>query len=177
MTYVPATASLAEHARSAAYDIVLLGHVLSALAGYGVLVVAGAYALALGRPGPTSEPVRRYYRPGPTSEPVRRYYRPGVNWAGRVLALVPVLGAVLVAMSKGDWSFSDEWIIIGLLLWAVSAAVAEMGLWPTERRLQAALAAGVQPDDLRGLCLRTAAMAGGLFVVLVVATVVMVAKP
>jgi hypothetical protein len=164
MTYVPATASLAEHARSAAYDIVLLGHVLSALAGYGVLVVAGAYALALGRPGPTSEPVRRYYRPG-------------VNWAGRVLALVPVLGAVLVAMSKGDWSFSDEWIIIGLLLWAVSAAVAEMGLWPTERRLQAALAAGVQPDDLRGLCLRTAAMAGGLFVVLVVATVVMVAKP
>ncbi len=164
MTYVPATASLAGDARSAAYDIVLFGHVLSALVGYGALVVAGAYALALGRPGPASEPVRRYYRPG-------------VNWAGRILVLVPVLGAILVAMSQGDWSYSDGWITIGLLLWAVSAAAAEMALWPTERRLQAALAADSPPDDLRRLCLRTAATAGGLFVVLVVATVVMVTKP
>ena len=86
--------AVATDARDAAYDMVLLAHVLSALVGLGAVVVAGAYALALGRSGPGSEAVRRYYRPG-------------VNWAGRVLFLVPVFGVALVAMSQGDWSFSD----------------------------------------------------------------------
>ena len=91
------------------------------------MVVAGAYAWAL-------------RRSGPGSEPVRRYYRPGVNWAGRVLFLVPVLGVALMAMSHGDWSFGDGWIAIGLALWAGVAVVAEMALWPAERRLQEAVA-------------------------------------
>ncbi len=89
-----------DHARDAAYDVVLLAHVLSALAGFGVVVVAGAYALAL-------------RRPGPPSEAVRRYYRPGANWAGRALFLVPVFGGALVAMSGGDWSYSQTWVLGG----------------------------------------------------------------
>jgi uncharacterized membrane protein len=155
---------MAEHARGAAYDLVLLAHVLAALVGLGSVAVAGAYAWALGRAGPASESVRRYYQPG-------------VNWVGRILFLVPVFGVALMAMSQGDWSFSDGWITIGLGLWAVVAVVAEMALWPEERRIQAAVADPSVGIGLRTRCLRVEAMASVLSVVLIAATVVMVAKP
>ena len=52
------------HARDAAYDLVLLAHVLAAVVGLGAVVVAGGYALAL-------EPVghRRPRRSGATTGP------------------------------------------------------------------------------------------------------------
>ncbi len=180
------------HARDAAYDVVLLAHVLAAAVGLGALVIAGAYAWAL-------------RRSGPDREAVRRYYRPGVNWAGRSLFLVPVLGLSLMAMSHGDWSFSDGWITMGLIAWAVVAVSAEMYLWPEERHLQTAVSSwsgpssvdeggdgeatptggaqegvGSAPDpgaDLRARCLRVVLLAVTLSAVLVVAAVVMVAKP
>ena len=153
-----------DHARNAAYDIVLLAHVLSALVGLGAVVVAGGYALAL-------------RRSGAASEVVRRYYRPGVNWGGRVLFLVPVFGVALVAMSDGDWSYADGWVTAGLLLWAIVALGAEMVLWPAERRIQAELEDPTSAADVRAECGRVAVTAAGVAVLLVVAAVVMVAKP
>ena len=80
-------------------------------------------------------------------------------------------------MSTGTWSFSDGWVSTGLLLWAVAAVGGELVLWPAERRLQAAVAdPGLRPD-LRNRCRRVVAAAAVMFVVLIVATVVMVAKP
>ncbi len=152
------------HARDAAYDIVLLAHVLSVVASFGVVVVAGSYALAL-------------RRPGPPSEAVRRYYRPGVNWAGRALFLVPVLGVALIAMSGGDWSYAEGWVLGGLGLWATAAFLAELALWPGERSLQVVAAASGPPADLGRRCLLVAATAGLIAAVLVAASVVMVAKP
>ena len=181
------------HPRDAAYDVILLAHVLSAAVGLGALAIAGVNAWAL-------------RRSGPGSEPIRRYYRPGVNWAGRVLFLVPVLGLSLMALSHGDWSFSDGWIMVGLILWVLVAVSAEMYLWPAERRLQTAVSpsvssagtsfpggdgggppvAGVEDGvrsgadagaDLGSECLRVVVLAATLSVVLVVAAVVMVAKP
>jgi cytochrome bd-type quinol oxidase subunit 2 len=170
MTLVATGQTTLEHARDAAYDIVLLAHVLSALVGLGAVAVAGAYALAL-------------RRSGAGSEGVRRYYRPGVNWAGRVLFLVPVFGVILVAMSRGDWSYSDTWIMVGLVLWVLIVLAAEMALWPEERQLQAAVADPGSTDDpasaeaLRARCLRVAVLAAALSAGLVAATVVMVGKP
>jgi Predicted integral membrane protein (DUF2269) len=158
-------ALLAVHARGAAYDLVLVAHVLAGLAGLGAVAAAGLSALAL----------RRW---GPVSEPVRRYYRPGVNWAGRVLFAVPVLGLALMAMSGDDWTFADGWITAGLVLWAVAASTAELVLWPAERRLQAAVADDQEEvAGLRTQCLRVAGTASALALVLMAATVVMVAKP
>ena len=71
---------------------------------------------------------------------VVRYFRPGVNWVGRVLFLVPVLGVALVAMSGGQWGYSDGWVTIGLGVWVAVAFVAEGVLWPAERRLQEVVA-------------------------------------
>ncbi len=164
MTIVVRVLAEATPSRSPAYDLVLLAHVLSALIGFGAVVVAGLYALA-------------FERTSPPTEAVRRYYRPGVNWAGRVIFLVPALGAALIALSQGEWSYSDHWVIIGLGLWGFAAVVAEAALWPAERRLQAAVADPTSATDLRAQCLRVAAMAGVLLIVLVVASVVMVAKP
>jgi hypothetical protein len=154
----------ADNSRNAAYDIVLLAHILTALVGFGAVMVAGGFALILSRSGPGSEAVRRYYRPG-------------VNWAGRVLFLVPVFGVALVAMSHGQWSFSDGWVAVGFGLWAVVAFGAEMALWPAERRLQSAVAAGAPTASVRASCYGVAAMAAVAFGVLVAASTVMVAKP
>ena len=117
---------------------------------------------------------------GPESEAVRRYYRPGVNWAGRVLFLVPVFGVALIAMSHGDWSFSDGWIAIGLVLWAVAAvggragAVAGRAAAPGGGGRPVAAAAG----SPRHRCLQVVAVGrGACSWCWSVATVVMVAKP
>jgi hypothetical protein len=151
--------------RGAAYDLVLLAHVLAALVGFGAVGVAGLSALTL---------VRR----GASSESLRRYYRPGVNWAGRILFLVPVLGVVLIVMSRGGWSFADGWVGAGLVLWAVAASAAELVLWPAERELQRLVTdGGFDPGEHRGLGLRAAGVSAALLVLFVVATVVMVSKP
>ncbi len=165
--------------RSVGYDLVLLAHVLSAVIGIGALVVAGAYAVAL-------------RRPGVPSAPVLRYYRQGVNWAGRILFAVPVLGAALVAMSGSDWTYSDAWVVAGFLLWAMVAVVAELAVWPAERGIQAELAAAavaaaaadlpilITPERgpvLDRLCSQVTVLSTGCIVALVVAMVVMVAKP
>jgi len=151
--------------RGAAYDVVLLGHVLAAVVGFGAVAVAGVYALLL-------------RRPGPPSVSVLRYYRPGVNWAARITFLVPVLGVALVGMSHGSWSYNDHWVIGGLALWAVAASAGEMVVWPAERRLQH-LVSEDSPDTAsrRSLGWQVAASSGVLMVVFVVALVIMVAKP
>jgi hypothetical protein len=151
-------------ARSPGYDVVLLAHVLSALIGLGAVVVSGGCGLAL-------------LRSGSVSEALRRYYRPGTNWAGRIIDLVPVFGVVLIGMSRGAWSFSDGWIAAGLLLWAIAASIGELALWPAERRLQRAVGDPDQSVDLRSDCITVIVAAAAISIVVIIATVVMVAKP
>lgn len=151
--------------RGAAYDLVLLAHVLAAVAAFGTVIVAGLYANVL-------------LRRTSVSDAVTRYYRPGVNWAGRVLFAVPLLGVALIAMSRGGWSYSDRWVMGGLALWAVVAVVGEVVLWPAERRLQGLVTSGHFDRSLhRALCLKAVGSAAGMCVLLIVTTVVMVAKP
>jgi len=172
---------LAAATTSPGYDLVLLAHVLTAVVGLGALVVAAGSALALRGV---------LLRGGPVPEALARYYRPGVNWAGRVLFLVPVLGAALLAMSGGQWSFADLWVSLGTAAWGVVAVAAEAVLWPGERRLQEVVAtvtggSGVpDPHDDRsdvvrapGLCARVGLLGLTLGAALVVTGVVMVAKP
>jgi len=153
--------------RGAGYEVVVLAHVLAAVIGFGAVGVAGAYALILSHRGPTAESVVRYYRPG-------------VNWAGRVLLVVPVLGFALIGMSHGahGYAFSDGWVMVGLLLWAVAALAAEMVLWPTERGLQQLVSAGEWDGSAhRSLTMRVVLTSGALTVIFVASMVVMVAKP
>ncbi len=151
------------------FDLLLLFHVAAALVGFGALAVSGVQADRLARHGSGALP-----------DDLRRYFSPGVNWAGRVLYLVPVLGAGLVA--DGRFSVGDPFVAAGLGLWALAAAVAEGVLWPAERRLQRALAAspGTRPAAVPGVvrdCRLVAGSSALAVVVFVTATVVMVARP
>ncbi len=153
--------------RSPGYDLVLVAHILAAAVALAAVAASGVAALAARRPGPARPAVRTYYRPGP-------------NLMGRTLHVVPVLGVVLVLLSRGAWGFGDGWVGAGLLLWAVAAAIGEMVLWPAERELGRVLAE--EPDDAadaarRVPATRAALSSAAIVAVLITAAAVMVAKP
>ncbi len=167
------------HARDAGYDLLLLAHILSALIALGAVMAAGVFALSLRRSTGAG---------GPVGEALERYYRPGVNWAGRVLYLVPVLGLALMGLSHRDWTFADGWILGGLASWATIAVLAEAVLWPEERRLQgivsrrsantvALSAVEDEEGDPAAICVRVVVTAAVIALALVATAIVMVAKP
>jgi uncharacterized membrane protein len=154
--------------QGAAFDLVLLLHVACVVVGLVTTVTAAATAARL----------RRLLLSGvPLPEPVRRYFRPGVNWAGRAIYGIPVFGFALVAMSRGAYALGQGWILAGLALFALMALLAEGGMWPAERRVQAALAAANAETTLlddAGVMARSAVVALAL---LVAGVVVMIAQP
>lgn len=149
------------------FGILLIAHVASALVGFGAVATSGVQAARLAR-------VR-----GPVPGDLRRYFAPGVNWAGRVLYLVPAFGAALVADST-RFGFALPWVEAGLGLWAVSVLVAEVLLWPAERRIQRALAVPEEPVGATGVagdCRLVALTSVFVVTAFVAATVLMVAQP
>ena len=156
------------------FDVVLLLHVGCVLVGLVTVVVSGISAarLAAALPG------------GPPDEALLRYYAPGVNWAGRALHAVPVLGFALVAQSHGAFGLGQAWVQWGLAVWVLIAGAAEGLLWPAERRIQTLLAApggpGAPGTDLvavRRLCRRTAGVSVALVGAIVLGVILMVAQP
>lgn len=154
----------------AGYSILLVLHVAAAVVGFGALVLTGVQAARAAR-GPGA----------PGAEGVRRYFRPGINWAGRMLYAVPVLGFLLVADSGRAFSAGDGFVVGGLALWLAAAGLAEGLVWPAERRIQALVTERFGDTDtlpeLRRECRRVSAAAVVLAVVFVAAVVVMVGKP
>lgn len=155
------------HARSALYDLILLAHVLAVFVSLVILALAAASAWRLSQLAPDV----------PVPEVLARYYRPGINWAGRMIMAVPVFGVALVAMSHGDWSFSDTWVIIGMAIWLAAAGISEAVVWPAERELQASLAGDAPEVDRPAKARLIVRCALGLEVVLVATSIIMVAKP
>jgi hypothetical protein len=151
-----------------AFTVVLVGHVASVLVALAV-VVAGAVSA-----------IRVLTSTGELAPSVRAYFSPGVNWAGRVLYLVPVFGAALLAMSRGAYGLGATWVDCGIGLWAAATMLAEGVLWPAERRVQRGLAAshGAEvPAPVRRACRTMCLAAAGVIALVVGAMVVMFAKP
>jgi uncharacterized membrane protein len=152
------------------YSILLVLHVAAAAVGFGALATTGLQA-ARARRGPGAR----------GAEGVRRYFRPGVNWPGRALYAVPVLGFALAADSNHAVMVGEGWVVAGLLLWLAAAVVAEVLVWPGERRIQAIVSQ--RWDDvavraeLERTCAQVSAGSASLVGVFVAAVVVMVAKP
>jgi hypothetical protein len=153
----------------AGYSVLLLLHVACAVVGFGAVAVTGVQARRAGR-GPT----------GPGADGVRRYFRPGVNWAARTLYGVPLFGVGLVAASRGAFSAGQGFVVAGLGLWSVAAVVAEVVVWPGERRIQAVVSTGWEAgaDGRFALdCRLVTGAAALLCAVFLTAFVVMVAQP
>jgi uncharacterized membrane protein len=154
----------------AGYSVLLLLHVACAIVGFGAVAVTGVQARRAGRGAG-----------GPGADGVRRFFRPGVNWAARALYGVPVFGFALVAASNGAFSSSDGFVVVGLGLWSLATVVAEVVVWPGERRIQAAVTGGWETaaGDRRFQldCRRVSGAAAVLSGVFLVAFVLMVAQP
>jgi hypothetical protein len=83
---------------------------------------------------------------------------------------------------------SDGWVLGGLFLFVVLAVVAEVVLWPAERRLQQAVSAagtpaagpgplGLPSGPVTADAARMERAASGALVLLIGATVLMIAQP
>jgi uncharacterized membrane protein len=159
----------------AAFDIVLLLHVACVVVGLATTAAAAATARRLRR---------RARSPAPLPEALRRYFQPGVNWAGRTVYGIPVFGFALLALSQGVYDLGDGWVLTGLALFALLAVVAEVFMWPAERRLQHTVAAvgpglGLAPEvaALRADAARLERSATLVLVLLVLGIIVMIAQP
>ena len=165
----------------AAFDVVLVLHVVCVVAGLVTVSTAAATARRLGRLVRTGVPL---------PETLRRYFRPGVNWGGRIVYGIPVFGFALLAMSQGAYALGDGWVLGGLALFLVVALLAEGVLWPAEQRIQQALAtvgappAGPDSDAasppsgaVTADAARMERAATGALVLLIAATVLMIAQP
>ncbi|GEM_PF-764271 len=125
----------------ALYEAVLAAHVLSAVIGFGSILVTGCYAQLAGRrPGPGQT------GPWSPSEGVRRYFRPGANLASRLIFVVPALGLVLAGL--GGWEDLHQlWLWIGSGLWVTAAGAATGLVWPAESRIQVLVQGLTQPGS------------------------------
>jgi hypothetical protein len=188
-----------------AFTVVLLVHVAAVLVAMIALVSATVFALRLLGVAATAG-AGGSLPTGPASagasipDSVRNYFAPGFNWAARALFVVPVAGAGLIALSRSRDHWGDDWVLMGLVLWAVAAVVAESQIWPAERRIQRLLTPspageaagasaegpGARADSGGAERVPAAALADArliwrwsvaVLVVLVAATVLMVARP
>ncbi len=150
----------------AAFDTVLLLHIICVVVAFASLLVTGTQAWRA-RGGPES----------PGSESVSRYLKPGVNWPGRSLYGVLVLGFALVLMSRGSYDLEDGFVQVGLVLWIVCAGLGELVVWPAERRLQRIVSGGWERQESLELGARVAVSAWVTCALVVAASVLMVQKP
>jgi hypothetical protein len=158
----------------AAFDIVLLLHVVCVVVGLVTTVTAATTAARLRRLLAAAVPL---------PEPVRRYFRPGVNWAGRAIWGIPVFGFALLAMSQGAYGLRDGWVMGGLALFVGVALLAEGMLWPAERRVQLSLSSDASPapeSSTEATGRDTTVMvraASAAVILLLLGTVLMIAQP
>jgi SNF family Na+-dependent transporter len=61
--------------------------------------------------------------------------RQGRNVAARVLHLLPLTGAAIIASSQGSLRWSEWWVSLGMALYVVAAYCLEAVALPAERRL------------------------------------------
>ena len=111
--------------RSAAYDVLLLIHIL---VGLGVIVImistyVAAMSLSSTHTGDVWPPQ------------ARRYFTPGPQIVGRSIYLLPVTGFAMLGLSQGAFSTSTPFVVIGLVLWVVAAVVAEICVFAPSARI------------------------------------------
>jgi hypothetical protein len=148
----------------AGFDLVLIAHV-----GVALLCLVQFSLLAVGAFQIRTSPTDGF------PQWAKNFFRPGTNWAGRSVHLLPVLGLVLVGLSKGAYSLSHLWVEAGIALYLGIAGVAEGWLFPAEQTLKASL----KDEDV--LSAKSAARSveravGVLWALMLVAIVVMFAQ-
>ncbi len=143
-----------------AFDALLVVHAICAIAAFAVLVTLRAAAVGVARAQPRSELAARTF----TGRP---------ELAGRVVHLVPLTGLAVMADSRGAYSVSSGFVLVGLAAWLVAATCLEVVAFPAQRQVAASLDAA--PSVAQAAALRMARAVELAALAVVLAAIVMVA--
>ena len=108
---------------SGAYQTVLILHILAVVFGFGPVVLAGVYDTQGAKRGRS-----HHAAIGEVQFAVAMI-------AEKIMYLVFVLGAALVAMSKSAFEFGDFWVATAMLSYIIALGLSHGMLIPNERRL------------------------------------------
>ncbi|HUX03316.1 MAG TPA: hypothetical protein VMV53_00195 [Acidimicrobiales bacterium] len=106
-------------ATNVAYDLVLLVHIIVAVATVTVLIAMRAAARQIVRGADAQTQAARF--------PLRR------NWAARLMHLLPVTGLIMSLSGTSDVSLTRPWIGVGILCYLAAAGHLEARTLPLER--------------------------------------------
>lgn len=111
------------------FDVLLVVHALLAITTFVVLLVLRAAATEAARGGELTASARRSFT-GRT------------ELAGRVIYLVPLSGVGLLALSRGAYSLSTGFVVVGLLAWLLAVSCLEALTFPAQSAVAAAVGSG-----------------------------------
>ena len=158
-----------------AYGAALTVHIVTALAGFGMLGVSGLYA-AWGQHLATPKDLKD----------VRQFFGPP-NRIGRALWAVPFAGGIALWLSHGGGALGQAWVILASVCWAVAMVVAVKVIWPAEGRIRALVprleetsfteTGHPAKEELAALCRPIVRAAAVCDVVFLVALALMILKP
>ncbi|HVA70344.1 MAG TPA: hypothetical protein VNF08_03360 [Acidimicrobiales bacterium] len=120
-------------ATSVAYDLVLLVHIIAAVATVIVLVTMRYAGLAVAR--------------GADALTQARHFPPRRNSAARVLHLLPVTGLIMSFSGGSSVALSRPWVGVGVLCYLAAAGHLEARTLPQER----AVAATIKRDGVASI--------------------------
>jgi hypothetical protein len=167
---------LAVGINSGIYKLLLLLHITSVIVGIGAVMLNGLYASQTAK------------RKGPEGRAISEanFWVSGI--AEYVIYSIPIWGILLVLTSDDAWKFSQTWIWLALLLFAVALGISHAVMFPSHKRLNELLAemertpppaGGAPPQvaELDRLGQRLAAGGATLDVIVVIFVALMIWKP
>jgi len=164
---------------SAGYKILLVVHILSAIVGFGPLMLNGLYGAEAKK------------RQGPGGLAIGEANFHVTEFAEKIVYTVPIWGIGLVFMSDGVWAFKQIWVGLAIVLYLVATAISHAVMFPSSKRMNALAAALVaagpppagatgrppQVDEMEALGKKLGAGGGVLALILVAILSLMVFKP
>jgi hypothetical protein len=103
------------------YDALVAAHVVCAVVGFGSVALSGVYGGIARRPGEGEEAARYFASRG---------------WTEWLILPVPFLGAAALAANPAKGNFADVWVIGGISVWVISAALLVGVVRPAEARIR-----------------------------------------
>ncbi len=107
---------------SGIYKFLLVVHILSAIVGFGAVMLNGLYAAQAQR------------RPGPPGRAVSESNFSVSNVAEKVIYTIPLWGILLVLTSDKAWKFSNTFVWLSLVLFVVAMGISHGVLVPSHRK-------------------------------------------
>lgn len=142
---------------SAVYEALVTAHVVFAVIGFASVAFSGVYGALARKPA------------GSDREEATRFFASRL-WTEWFILPVPIFGVAAVAVRPHGGDFSEAWVVIGIVVWALAASLLLGVVRPAEARIRAS--ANVESS---GRTLMWAALVSDVLFVLALA--VMVTQP